>query len=93
MADLSEPLRQRVSKWAGMASKKKTESAGPKRSKETERAVSKYLSKVNARHLEASKADVLRVLRIFTGLAPDIDTFVYDNGDQRKLVSDLRVKK
>jgi len=49
--------------------------------------VSKCLNKVHARHVEAAKADVLRALRLYVGLVPDIQTFVYDNGDERRLMT------
>lgn len=94
ISPLTEPLRQRVSKWAQIASKSKKSTPtsstssynGPKRSKETEKSVSKFLMKVHARHLDAAKADILRVLRLYHGLAPDVANFVHDNGDERRLM-------
>jgi len=45
--------------------------------------VSKILSKIKAKHYDAAKNDVLNVLRISRGLTPNLDSFVFDNGDER----------
>ena len=53
------------------------------RSKTTEKSVSKILSKIKAKHYDAARNDVINVLRVYRGLSPNLDTFVFDNGDER----------
>ena len=53
------------------------------RSKTTEKSVSKILGKIKAKHYDAAKNDVICGLRIYRGLSPNLDTFVFDNGDER----------
>ena len=53
------------------------------RSKTTEKSVTKILTKIKAKHHDAAKNDVINVLRVYRGLSPDLDTFVFDNGDER----------
>ena len=53
------------------------------RSKATEKSVSKILTKTKAKHYDAAKNDVITVLRMYHGLSPNLDTFVFDNGDER----------
>ena len=53
------------------------------RSKTTEKSVSKILGKVKAKHFDAAKNDVISVLRMYRGLSPNLDNFVFDNGDER----------
>jgi len=93
---LSASLRQRVSSWQQKAKKS---NGGPNRlthttpdheksfanmrSKTTEKSVSKILSKIKAKHYDAAKSDVINVLRVYRGLSPNLDTFVFDNGDER----------
>ena len=93
---LSASLRQRVSSWQQKAKKSQGEgnsmnhctpnheiSSVIMRSKTTEKSVSKILSKIKAKHYDAAKNDVLNVLRISRGLTPNLDSFVFDNGDER----------
>ena len=93
---LSASLRQRVSIWQQKAKKSnggadRLSHATPEheksvvnmRSKTTEKSVSKILSKIKAKHYDAAKNDVINVLRIYRGLSPNLDTFVFDNGDER----------
>ena len=53
------------------------------RSKATEKSVSKILSKIKAKHSDAAKNDIINVLRMYRGLSPNLDSFVFDNGDER----------
>ena len=53
------------------------------RSKATEKSVAKILSKIKTKHYDAAKNDVINVLRMYRGLVPNLDTFVFDNGDER----------
>ena len=91
---LSASLRQRVSGWQQKA--KKSNSRGTDaltayvldddlmmRSKATEKSVSKILSKTKAKYYDAARNDVINLLRTYRGLSPNLDTFVFDNGDQR----------
>ena len=61
----------------------KENSSNIMRSKATEKSVSKILTKTKAKHYDAAKNDVISVLRMYHGLSPNLDTFVFDNGDER----------
>ena len=95
---LSASLRQRVSGWqqrAIQSNGRRTDiktshvSDGEKfssvmmRSKATEKSVSKILGKTKAKHYDAARNDVINLLRTYRGLSPNLDTFVFDNGDER----------
>ena len=93
---LSASLRQRVSSWQQKSKKSNggadrlthttpdhANSTAIMRSKTTEKSVSKILSKIKAKHYDAAKSDVINVLRTHRGLSPNLDTFVFDNGDER----------
>lgn len=57
------------------------------RNKAFEKLISKGLSKAKYRHLEACKRDLFEALHAFKGLAPDYDTFVFDDGEEKTLVN------
>ena len=93
---LPASLRQRVSSWQQKAKKSNgrtdrlsqctpdhERSAVNMRSKTTEKSVSKILSKIKSKYYDAAKNDVISVLRTYRGLSPNLDTFVFDNGDER----------
>ena len=57
-----------------------------KGSKTIEKYVSKILSKIRAKHYDNAKVDVINVLRVYPGLLPSLDTFVFDNGEKRYIL-------
>ena len=98
---LSASLRQRVSGWqqrAKQSNGRRTNiitahvsddercSSLMMRSKATEKSVSKILGKTKAKYYDAARNDVINLLRTYRGLSPNLDTFVYDNGDERLVV-------
>ena len=98
---LSASLRQRVSGWqkrAKQSNGRRTDiitthvsedercSSLMMRSKATEKSVSKILGKTKAKYYDAARSDVINLLRTYRGLSPNLDTFVYDNGDERLIV-------
>ena len=94
---LSASLRQRVSGWQQKAKKsngRRTDVSTSRvsenerldlimRSKTTEKSVSKILGKTKAKYYDAARNDVINLLRMYRGLSPNLDTFVFDNGDER----------
>ena len=101
---LSASLRQRVSGWqqrAIQSNGRRTDiktsyvSDGEKfssvmmRSKATEKSVSKILGKTKAKHYDAARNDVINLLRTYRGLSPNLDTFVFDNGDERLVLLEI----
>ena len=100
---LSASLRQRVSGWqqrAKQSNGRRTDIITTHvsddercyslmmRSKATEKSVSKILGKTKAKYYDAARNDVINLLRTYRGLSPNLDTFVYDNGDERLVVYD-----
>ena len=98
---LSASLRQRVSGWqqrAKQSNGRRTDiitshvsddercSSLMMRSKATEKSVSKILGKTKAKYYDAARNDVINLLRTYRGLSPNLDTFVYDNGDERLVI-------
>ena len=97
---LSASLRQRVSGWQQKAKKsngRRTDVSTSRvsenerldlimRSKTTEKSVSKILGKTKAKYYDAARNDVINLLRMYRGLSPNLDTFVFDNGDERYVI-------
>ena len=87
-------MRQRVSGWQQKAKKSNSRRTDAltahvldddlmMRSKATEKSVSKILGKTKAKYYDAARNDVINLLRTYRGLSPNLDTFVFDNGDER----------
>ena len=57
------------------------------RNKAFEKLISKSLSKGKYKHPESCRRDLTSLLRSYRGLAPQFDTFVFDNGEEKSLLN------
>jgi ESCRT-I complex subunit TSG101 len=57
------------------------------KNKAHEKLVSKGLAKAKYKYVEPAKRDLLEVLRGYRGLAPKVEVFVFDDGDERNMIN------
>ena len=57
------------------------------KNKSYEKTVTKGLSKAKYKYYDTSKRDLFNVLRVYKGLQPKLDTFIFDTGEERTLVN------
>lgn len=76
-------LKKRLAVWKT----KSSDSAGQMRHKSAEKIVTKAVGKAKYRHPEIAKTDVLSVVRVYKGLSPELDKFVFDDGNEKSLIN------
>ena len=52
-----------------------------------EKIVSKALSKAKYRHANKCKSEVLNAMKIYRGLSPKFEKFIFDNGEEKDLLN------
>ena len=57
------------------------------KNKSFEKVVTKGLSKAKYMYYDTSKRDLFNVLRVYKGLQPKLETFIFDTGEERTLVN------
>ena len=62
-------------------------SSGAMRLKAFEKIISKSINKAKYRHPSKCKAEVLSTLKIYRGLSPQFEKFVFDNGEVAQLLN------
>jgi len=65
----------------------KTEETHLMKMKAYEKIVSKALSKAKYRHVNKCKSEVLNVMKIYRGLSPKFEKFIFDNGEEKDLLN------
>ncbi len=75
-------LKKRLDKWKNRSSEHEA-----MRKKANEKLVSKGLAKGKYRFVEAAKQELLDAVRVYRGLSPQVEKFVFDNGDEKQLVN------
>jgi len=75
-------LKKHLNVW-----KTKTSEADNMRMKAYEKIITKSLNKAKYRHPSKCKAEVLNVVKIYRGLSPQFEKFVFDNGDVAHLLN------
>ena len=62
-------------------------SSGAMRLKTFEKIITKSINKAKYRHPSKCKTEVLATLKIYRGLSPQFEKFVFDNGDVAQLLN------
>ena len=75
-------LRKHLNVW-----KTRTSEAEAMRLKTYEKIVSKALSKAKYRHPSKCKNEVFNTVKIYRGLTPQFEKFVFDNGDVTQMLN------
>lgn len=75
-------LKKHLNVW-----KARTSEADAMRLKAYEKIISKSLNKTKYRHPSKCKSEVLNTVKIYRGLSPQFEKFVFDNGDVAQLLN------
>lgn len=75
-------LKKHLNVW-----KTKSTEAEAMRMKAYEKVVSKALNKAKYRHITKCKTEVLNAVKIYRGLSPQFEAFIFDNGDEKQLLN------
>jgi len=81
-------LRKHLNVWkARSQAESGSGSSGAMRLKTFEKIISKSINKAKYRHPSKCKAEVLSTVKIYRGLSPQFENFVFDNGDIAQLLN------
>lgn len=80
-------LRKHLNVWKARSQADSSGNSGAMRLKGFEKIISKSINKAKYRHPSKCKAEILSTVKIYRGLSPQFERFVFDNGDIAQLLN------
>ena len=80
-------MRKHLNVWKARSQADSSGKSGAMRLKGFEKIISKSINKAKYRHPSKCKAEILSTVKIYRGLSPQFESFVFDNGDIAQLLN------